>query len=168
MNLLLNCKTYPINVDVRLYGVFSARSRIFHSFEDVTITSEGLHILTYARHSWPLGSVDSLACYNYFDTWHLLIMLTPEDPWHSHVHLLLSVWQWGCHFLFLRLRSVEAGILIPKPSAWETNALPQCATVAASEFDIFMQTIIRMNRKIEDDQKIKGKYTVYLRNKLLK
>ena len=48
MNLLLNCKTYPINVDVRLYGVFSARSRIVHSFEDVTITSEGLQILTYA------------------------------------------------------------------------------------------------------------------------
>ena len=30
-----------------------------------------------------------------------------EDPWHSH--LLSSVWQWSCHYLFLRLRSVATG-----------------------------------------------------------
>ena len=41
---------------------------LFHSFGDVTITVEGLQILTYARHSWPLSSEGSLACHTYCDT----------------------------------------------------------------------------------------------------
>ena len=41
---------------------FSSHSRIFHSYGDVTITNEGLQILTYARHSWPLSNECSLAC----------------------------------------------------------------------------------------------------------
>ena len=45
---------------------FSSHSRIFHSFETVTITDEGLQILTYARHSWPLGS---LTFYTYCNIW---------------------------------------------------------------------------------------------------
>ena len=40
---------------------FSSHSRIFHSYEDITIASEGLQILTYAPHSWPLSSKGSLA-----------------------------------------------------------------------------------------------------------
>ena len=31
---------------------FSTHSRIFHSYEDVTIAGERLHNLTYARHLW--------------------------------------------------------------------------------------------------------------------
>ena len=42
---------------------FSSKSRIFHSHGDVTITEEGLHILTYARHPWPLNGVGSLLWY---------------------------------------------------------------------------------------------------------
>ena len=40
--------------------------------------------------------------------WHggLLILVISEDPW--HLHLL-----WSCHYLFLRLRSVVAGIQTP-------------------------------------------------------
>ena len=38
---------------------------------------------------------------------HPFIMVISEDPWHSH--LLLSFWQWSCHYLFLRLRSVATG-----------------------------------------------------------
>ena len=34
----------------------SSHSKIFHSYWDVTITGEGLQILTYARHSWPLSN----------------------------------------------------------------------------------------------------------------
>ena len=45
-----------------LFG-FSYHSRIFHSYGDVTITSEGLQILNYARHSWLLSSEGSLACH---------------------------------------------------------------------------------------------------------
>ena len=38
---------------------FFVHSRIFHSYEDVTIAGEGLQILTYARYSWPLSSEGS-------------------------------------------------------------------------------------------------------------
>ena len=52
---------------------FSSHSRIFHSYGDVFIISgEGLQILTYVRHSWPLSSEGSLACHNYCDTGILL------------------------------------------------------------------------------------------------
>ena len=86
----------------------SSHSRIFHSYGDVTITGEGLQILTYARHSPPSSSDGSLACHTYFDTGHPFIMVISEDPWHSH--LLPSVWQWSCRYRFLRLSSVAAVI----------------------------------------------------------
>ena len=62
---------------------FSSYSRIFHS-KDLTITGEGLHILTCARHSWPLSSEGSLPCFTYWDTGHPSIMVIFEDPWHWH------------------------------------------------------------------------------------
>ena len=86
-------------------GFFFSHSRFFHSYGDVTITGEGLQILTYARHSWPLSSEGSLACHTYCDTGHPFIMVISEDP--SNSHLLPSVWQWSCH------RSVAAGICTP-------------------------------------------------------
>ena len=49
---------------------FSSHSRIFLLFGDVTIAGEGLQILTYAQHLWPLSSVGSLACHAYCDTGH--------------------------------------------------------------------------------------------------
>ena len=67
----------------------------------------------YARHSLPLTSEGSLACQVYGGTGHPFIMVISEDPCHSHIHLLPSVWQWSCHYLFLRLRSVVAGIQTP-------------------------------------------------------
>ena len=42
---------------------FSSHSRILQSFGDVTIAGEGLQILTYTRHLWPLSSEGSLACH---------------------------------------------------------------------------------------------------------
>ena len=68
-----------------------SHSRIFHSYGDVTITGEGLQIWTYARHSWPLSSVGSLACHTYCDTKHPFIMVISEDPWHSHLVQSLAV-----------------------------------------------------------------------------
>ena len=69
---------------------------------------EKLQILTYDRHSCPLSSEGSLACQTYCETGHPFIMVISEDPWHSH--LMQSVKRWNCHYLFLRLRSVAAGI----------------------------------------------------------
>ena len=84
-----------------------SRSRIFHSYGDVTIAREGLQILTNARHSWPLSSEGSLTCHTYCDTGLPFVMFISEDPW--HLNLLPSVWQWSCHYLFLRIRSVATG-----------------------------------------------------------
>ena len=56
---------------------------------DVTITGEGLKILTYARHSRSLSNKDSLACRTYCKTEETFIVTISEDPWHSY--LLLSV-----------------------------------------------------------------------------
>ena len=39
---------------------FTSHSRFFHIYGDVTITGEGLQMLTYARHLWPLSSEGSL------------------------------------------------------------------------------------------------------------
>ena len=47
---------------------FSSHSRVSHSYGDFTIANEGLQILIYARHSWPLSSEGSLACHTYSDT----------------------------------------------------------------------------------------------------
>ena len=80
-------------------------------FTRVTITCEGLQIMTNARISWPFSSEGSLACHTYSDTGQSFIMVISDDPWHSH--LLQSVWQWSCDYLFLRLRSVATGIRTP-------------------------------------------------------
>ena len=45
-----------------VYCGFSSHSRIFHSFEDVTITGERLQILTYARHLRLLSSEGHTYC----------------------------------------------------------------------------------------------------------
>ena len=63
----------------------SSLSRIFYSYGDVTFTNEGLQILTYPRHSWPLSSEGSLACHTYCDMGHPFIIVISENQWHSHL-----------------------------------------------------------------------------------
>ena len=108
----------------------SSHLRIFHSYEDVTIPVERLQIWTYARHSRTLSCEGSLACHTYCDTGNLFIMVIYVDPWHSH--LLPSVKQWIRHYLFLRFRSVAAGIRTPNLPLAGTNALTHCATASVS------------------------------------
>ena len=64
-----------------IFGVYRP-TWAFRTYGDVTIAGEGLHILTYARHSWLLRSEDSLANHTYCDTGHPFIMIISEDPWH--------------------------------------------------------------------------------------
>ena len=97
----------------------STHSRNFHLYGDVTIAGEGLQILTHARHSWQLIIEGSLTCHTYCDTGLPFIMVISEDPWHSH--LLPSVCQWSCHYLFLRLRSVATGDRIRAPAGCIRN-----------------------------------------------
>ena len=89
----------------------SSYSKILHSYGDVIIAGKGLQILTYARHSRSLSSEGSLTCYTYCNTGLPFIMVISEDPLHSH--LLPSVWQWSCHYLFLRFRFVATGDRTP-------------------------------------------------------
>ena len=91
-----------------------------------TINGEELQLLTYAWHSWPLSSEGSFACHTCCATDLPFIMVISEDPWHGS-HLLPSVQQWSCHYLFLRLRSVTTGIRTPNLP----NALTHRATIAA-------------------------------------
>ena len=103
---IYHCKY--INLFVCLFvGGLSSHSRIFHSYGGVTIADEGMDILTYARHSWPLSSECSLPCHTHCDTAHPFIMVISEDPWQSH--LFKSVKEWSCHHLFL-FRPVAAEI----------------------------------------------------------
>ena len=70
--------------DCLFRGILS-HSRILNSYGDVTITSEGLQILTFARQSWSLSSEGSLACHTYCDKGHPFIMVISEEPWLSHL-----------------------------------------------------------------------------------
>ena len=69
---------------------FSSHSRIFHSYGDVTMTGEGLQILTYAWHVWSLSREGSLACHTYCYMGHPFIMVIFEDPWHTYC------WAFSC------------------------------------------------------------------------
>ena len=111
-----NCKSSPdghltifITFDclVFLCG-FSSHSRIFHSYGDITMTGEVLQSLTYPGHLRPFSHEGSLVCPSYWYTEHPNTMVISEEPW-----LSLGVWQWSCHYLFLRLMSVAAGIRKP-------------------------------------------------------
>ena len=83
------------------------------SSKKIFFLNEGhkIQILTYAWHLWPLSSEGSKAWHIYSDTAHSFMMVISEVPWTSH--LLASVWQWSCHYLFLRLRPVLVGIPTP-------------------------------------------------------
>ena len=91
--------------------------KIFHSYGKVTITGEVLYILIYARHSWSLSSKGSYTRHTYCDTDLPFLIVIFESPWHSH--LLPRVWQWSCHYLFLRLMCVAIKPRYPACEACE-------------------------------------------------
>ena len=77
-------------------GIFVPLEKCSIIYGNVTITGEGLQILTYIRHLLPLSSEDSLECHTCCDTAYPLIMVISEDPWHSHllpsVYILWQSW----------------------------------------------------------------------------
>ena len=98
LNVSRVARLVELRMFVGLFRPFRPTWEFFNSFGDVTIAGEGLQILAYSRHLWPLSSEGSLACHNYCGKGHPFIMVIFEDPWHSH--LMPSVWQWSCHYLF--------------------------------------------------------------------
>ena len=97
-------RTVASSLSLYLFGVLRPTRECYG---DVIITGKGFQILICTRHLWPLRS--ERVCHTYYsDTGHPFIMVISEDPWHSN--LLPRVWQWSCHYLFLRLGSVAAWI----------------------------------------------------------
>ena len=87
-----------------------------------TINGEELQLLTYACHSWPLSSEGSLACHTCCATGLSLIMVISEDPWHSH--LLPSVQQWSCHYLFYDIGLSRLGFEHPTSQTLRLRTAP--------------------------------------------
>ena len=82
------------------FSSFSFHSRIFHSFEEITIAGEGLHIFTYARHLRPLRRKGSLACHTYWASVYNgrlrgPVTLTPNAE-RLAVQLSVSLLTWIC------------------------------------------------------------------------
>ena len=113
-----------------VWGV-SSHSRIFHSYGEFTMTGEGLQIFYLCS---ALMTIKQWWFFNMpHHLWHGLpfIMVISEDP--RHPHLLPSVWQWSCHYLFLRLRSVAAGIQTPNLPLARGKILSYCVTAAVNK-----------------------------------
>ena len=104
---------------------FSSYSRIFHSYRDFTITSDGLQILTCARHSWPLSSEGSLACHAYCDTGHPFLMVISEDPWHTPIAKRLTV---ELSLPAFKTKVCHGWDSNTQPSTCGANTLTHCAT----------------------------------------
>ena len=62
---------------------FSSILRILYSYRDVTITGNGLQILTYTQNSWPLSRFFSLPWLLWQGTSVYMVICT--NPWHSHL-----------------------------------------------------------------------------------
>ena len=68
--------------------------------------------------------------------WHETSLTISKDQRHSS--LLPCVWQWSCHYLFLRLKSVAAWIRTPNLPLAGRIFLNNCATAADGIFVIFV------------------------------
>ena len=114
------------------FGFYSCHSRIFHTYGDLTITSEGLQILTHAWHLFDHWAVRVLSVPKLL--WHQFIKVISEDPWHSH--LLQSVLLWSCHYLFLQIYVCRGLDSKTQPSPYGANDLTDCVTTAAHRIEM--------------------------------
>ena len=134
---------------IMIYRIFSGYNkrkrrivnlRILFAWFEFIVPLENFSLIWRRHHyRWRAANFDlcselmAIEQWGFFSVPHLLwhgssiIMVIFEGPWHSH--LLPSVWQWSCHYLFLRLGSVAAGNRI-QPSAWGAKDLIHCATAA--------------------------------------
>ena len=92
---------------VCLVGGFRPTLEFFTHFETSPLPAKSCKC-------WPkLGNYDqgAVRIHNYCYTRHMFLMVISDNPWHSH--LMTSVRQWSCYYVFLRLRYVPAGIRTP-------------------------------------------------------
>ena len=96
---------------VCLFGVFRPTREFFTHLETSPFPLKCFKLWTLLGTYGHMCSEGFLACHTNCDMGYLFIMVIYDDP--SHSHLLPSVWQWSCHYLFLRLRSFTAIIRTP-------------------------------------------------------
>ena len=115
---------------VCLFRAFHPTRKFCHLYGDVTITGEGLRILTYTRHLWLLSSEGSVECHIYCYIGHPFIMvisdrgpvtLAPVSE-HLAVELTLPV------LTTYVCRDWDSNT---KPFACGMNALTNCTTASA-------------------------------------
>ena len=115
-------------------GLYRIRTCIYNGLFVWGFTSHSrVFLLIWRRHyyRWRAANFDlcsalmaAIEQWGFFNVLHLMwhgtsvIMVISEDPWHWH--LLPSVWQWSCHYLFSRLRPIAGGIrtLNPPLAGW--------------------------------------------------
>ena len=125
-----------------IFEVFLLTRKFFTHMETLPLPVKGCKFCpmlgTRAIEQWRFFSVP-----HFCDKEHPFIMVITENPWHSH--LLPSVWQWSCNFLFLRLSSVAAGIRIPNlPLAMRTflpTAPPPRFTKLLTSYEILFESV---------------------------
>ena len=88
-----------------------------------------------------------------------------EYPWHSH--LLPNIWQWSCHYLFLRHRFFAAGIRTPNlPLAGRTLSLLRHRCGPCLGYLKKCNLLQNMNRYLFFFRKIPVRIICYLRVQL--
>mgnify|MGYP003692507677 CR=1 FL=1 len=92
----------------------SSHSRLFHSYGDVTITGEGLPILTFARHSWPLSSVGSLAWQPYCDPRKYFVLNQYCNQNHKWEKLIGFKGQTYLHLHMINCKISFINVLLPE------------------------------------------------------
>ena len=87
----------------------SSHLRIFPSYYQL----RAANFDQYSANSWPLSSENCLECQTVTSDIRLYVCLYDHllNVWHAC--LLPNVWQWSCHYMFQRLRSVTTGIRTP-------------------------------------------------------
>ena len=121
--------SWSICLLVSLFGIFHPTQEFFTHMETsqllVIAANFDLCLALMANEQWGFFSVPHLLWHG-----HPFIMINSEDPWHSH--LLLSIWLWSCHYLFLR-QVCRCWDWNTQPSACKAIALTHCATAVVKK-----------------------------------
>ena len=136
---IFSMKSYIIIFGL-LVWVFRPTWEFFTHMETSPLPVKGCSFMTYVRHTLPLSSEGSFACYTYCNT-------GLPFTWSRHPHLLPSVWQGSCQTdlikimsssnrsvlrsdcLFLRLNILSRPGIEPRSSACEATVRPTAVAV---------------------------------------
>ena len=137
---IFSMKSYIIIFGL-LVWVFRPTWEFFTHMETLPLPMKGCNFMTYIRHSLPLSSEGSLACYTYCNTglpftWSPVVeRLAGQLSYQSHQnHILLESLRFGAILrrsdcLFLRLNILSRPGIEARSSACEANVRPTAVAV---------------------------------------